>query len=65
MFWREFLQLKDNVSNQREHIVLLLANQQTRLGILDELEPIYTTKYISENGALLDAMDKAWVASAR
>ncbi|XP_028076538.1 callose synthase 9 isoform X1 [Camellia sinensis] len=30
---------KDNVSNQREHIVLLLANQQTRLGIPDELEP--------------------------
>ncbi|KAL7249432.1 hypothetical protein ACSBR1_011593 [Camellia fascicularis] len=31
---------KDNVFNQREHMVLLLANQQTRLGIPDELEPI-------------------------
>eukprot|EP01018_Ginkgo_biloba_P028898 Gb_01752 [translate_table: standard] len=30
---------KDNVSNQREHIVLLLANAQARLGILEEAEP--------------------------
>ncbi|XAR54565.1 1,3-beta-glucan synthase, partial [Bertholletia excelsa] len=30
---------KDNVSNQREHVVHLLANQQTRLGILEEPEP--------------------------
>ncbi|KAH9789373.1 callose synthase 9 [Citrus sinensis] len=30
---------KDNVSNQREHIVLLLANEQSRLGIPDENEP--------------------------
>ena len=29
---------KDNVSNQREHIVLLLANEQSRLGIVEELE---------------------------
>lgn len=31
---------KDNVSNQREHIVLLLANEQSRLGIPDENEPV-------------------------
>ncbi|XP_022729546.1 callose synthase 9 isoform X3 [Durio zibethinus] len=30
---------KDNVSNQREHIVLLLANEQSRLGIPEEPEP--------------------------
>lgn len=30
---------KDNVSNQREHVVHLLANEQTRLGILNESEP--------------------------
>ncbi|XP_059665125.1 callose synthase 9 [Cornus florida] len=30
---------KDNVSNQREHIVHLLANEQTRLGIPEEPEP--------------------------
>ncbi|KAK1589242.1 hypothetical protein Q3G72_031874 [Acer saccharum] len=30
---------KDNVSNQREHIVLLLVNEQSRLGIPEELEP--------------------------
>ncbi|XWS71098.1 hypothetical protein CRYUN_Cryun03dG0108600 [Craigia yunnanensis] len=30
---------KDNVSNQREHIVLLLANEQSRLGIVEEPEP--------------------------
>lgn len=31
---------KDNVSNQREHIVSLLANEQSRLRIPEELEPI-------------------------
>ncbi|KAJ9153386.1 hypothetical protein P3X46_026831 [Hevea brasiliensis] len=31
---------KDNVSNQREHIVHLLANEQSRLRIPDETEPI-------------------------
>ncbi|KAJ4898380.1 Callose synthase 9 [Raphanus sativus] len=30
---------KDNVSNQREHIVLLLANAQSRLNIPEETEP--------------------------
>ncbi|KAK4266518.1 hypothetical protein QN277_027422 [Acacia crassicarpa] len=30
---------KDNVSNQREHLVHLLANEQSRLGIPDEAEP--------------------------
>ncbi|XVF69743.1 hypothetical protein PTKIN_Ptkin11bG0106300 [Pterospermum kingtungense] len=30
---------KDNVSNQREHIVLLLANEQSRLGIPEGPEP--------------------------
>ncbi|KAL9458899.1 hypothetical protein AB3S75_007730 [Citrus x aurantiifolia] len=30
---------KDNVSNQREHIVLLLANEQSQLDIPDENEP--------------------------
>ncbi|PIN22751.1 1,3-beta-glucan synthase/callose synthase catalytic subunit [Handroanthus impetiginosus] len=31
---------KDNVSNQREHVVHLLANEQSRLHILEESEPI-------------------------
>ncbi|KAL6499585.1 Callose synthase 9 [Orobanche gracilis] len=31
---------KDNVSNQREHVVHLLANEQSRLGIPEEPEPI-------------------------
>ncbi|KAL5719474.1 Callose synthase 9 [Ranunculus cassubicifolius] len=30
---------KDNVSNQREHIVHLLANEQSRLGVHEEVEP--------------------------
>ncbi|XP_073063640.1 callose synthase 9-like isoform X1 [Primulina eburnea] len=30
---------KDNVSNQREHVVHLLANEQSRLRILEEPEP--------------------------
>ncbi|XP_074321394.1 callose synthase 9-like [Silene latifolia] len=30
---------KDNVSNQREHIIHLLANEQSRLRIPEELEP--------------------------
>ncbi|XP_057422591.1 callose synthase 9 [Lotus japonicus] len=30
---------KDNVANQREHIIHLLANEQSRLGIPDENEP--------------------------
>jgi len=30
---------KDSVSNQREHIVLLLANEQSRLNIPEETEP--------------------------
>ncbi|KAK9273813.1 hypothetical protein L1049_018624 [Liquidambar formosana] len=30
---------KDNVSNQREHIVHLLVNEQSRLGIPEEIEP--------------------------
>ncbi|KAJ4980192.1 hypothetical protein NE237_010972 [Protea cynaroides] len=30
---------KDNVCNQREHIVHLLANEQSRLGIPEEIEP--------------------------
>ncbi|KAL3519146.1 hypothetical protein ACH5RR_021735, partial [Cinchona calisaya] len=31
---------KDNVSNQREHVIHLLANEQSRLRILEEPEPI-------------------------
>lgn len=31
---------KDNVSNQREHVVHLLANEQSRLRILEETEPV-------------------------
>ncbi|KMT14381.1 hypothetical protein BVRB_4g071610 [Beta vulgaris subsp. vulgaris] len=31
---------KDNVSNQREHIIHLLANEQSRLRIPEEFEPI-------------------------
>ncbi|KAI3414751.1 uncharacterized protein J3R85_015925 [Psidium guajava] len=30
---------KDNVSNQREHVALLLANEQSQLSILEETEP--------------------------
>lgn len=30
---------KDNVSNQREHVVHLLANEQSQLSILEETEP--------------------------
>ncbi|KNA05699.1 hypothetical protein SOVF_187870 [Spinacia oleracea] len=30
---------KDNVSNQREHIILLLVNEQSRLRIPEEIEP--------------------------
>ncbi|XP_049932796.1 callose synthase 9-like [Nymphaea colorata] len=30
---------KDNVGNQREHVILLLAYAQSRLGILGEIEP--------------------------
>ncbi|KAJ4724122.1 Callose synthase-like protein [Melia azedarach] len=30
---------KDNVSNQREHVVLLLTNEQSRLGIPEDTEP--------------------------
>ncbi|XP_068639698.1 callose synthase 9 isoform X2 [Aristolochia californica] len=30
---------KDNVGNQREHIVLLLTNEQSRLGIPDQVTP--------------------------
>ncbi|CAI8601675.1 unnamed protein product [Vicia faba] len=30
---------KDNVANQREHIVHLLANEQSRLGVPDKTEP--------------------------
>ncbi|CAL0300447.1 unnamed protein product [Lupinus luteus] len=30
---------KDNVANQREHIVHMLANEQSRLGIPDETDP--------------------------
>ncbi|CAL0316284.1 unnamed protein product [Lupinus luteus] len=30
---------KDNVANQREHIVHLIANEQSRLGIPDETDP--------------------------
>ena len=31
---------KDNVSNQREHVVHLLANEQSRLRIPEENEPV-------------------------
>lgn len=34
---------KDNVSNQREHVVHLLANEQSRLGIPDATEPVCLT----------------------
>ncbi|KAK6925714.1 1,3-beta-glucan synthase subunit FKS1-like, domain-1 [Dillenia turbinata] len=30
---------KDNVSNQREHVVHLLANEQSRLGIPEDIDP--------------------------
>lgn len=35
-----FVWQKDNVSNQREHVVHLLANEQSRLRIPEEPEPV-------------------------
>jgi len=35
-----FCRQKDNVANQREHIVHLLANEQSRLGVPDKTEPV-------------------------
>ncbi|CAK7339193.1 unnamed protein product [Dovyalis caffra] len=37
---------KDNVSNQREHVVHLLANEQSRLGIPDTTEPDLISDYV-------------------
>ncbi|KAM3740911.1 hypothetical protein ACB098_08G135300 [Castanea mollissima] len=39
---------KDNVSNQREHIIHLLANEQSRLGIPEESEPILDEAAVQE-----------------
>ncbi|XP_030955588.1 callose synthase 9 [Quercus lobata] len=39
---------KDNVSNQREHIIHLLANGQSRLGIPEESEPILDEAAVQE-----------------
>lgn len=36
----DFVLQKDNVSNQREHVVHLLANEQSRLRIPEEPEPV-------------------------
>lgn len=40
---------KDNVSNQREHIVHLLANEQSRLRIPEETEPVSLTSIFHVN----------------
>ena len=40
---------KDNVSNQREHIIHLLANGQSRLGIPEESEPVNLKSFLSNN----------------
>lgn len=47
---------KDNVSNQREHVVHLLANEQTRLGILNESEPV-SLRFLHQS-ALMNS--KSW-----
>lgn len=39
-WWLYPLWQKDNVSNQREHVVHLLANGQSRLGIPEVPEPV-------------------------
>ncbi|XP_028091878.1 uncharacterized protein LOC114292169 [Camellia sinensis] len=39
---------KDNVSNQWKHIVFFFANQQTRLGIPNKLEPVEESKFVIE-----------------
>ncbi|KAG8484906.1 hypothetical protein CXB51_021667 [Gossypium anomalum] len=43
---------KDNVSNQREHVVLLLANEQSRHGIPEEPEPVLDFATLGEVVAL-------------
>ncbi|PPS05444.1 hypothetical protein GOBAR_AA15234 [Gossypium barbadense] len=43
---------KDNVSNQREHVVLLLANEQSRHGIPEEPEPVLEFAMLGEVVAL-------------
>lgn len=42
----DFVLQKDNVSNQREHVVHLLANEQSRLRIPEEPEPVCFTSCI-------------------
>ncbi|KAG5031954.1 hypothetical protein JHK85_015936 [Glycine max] len=38
-FWENYVQPKDNVRNQRENVVLMIANKQSRLGIPAETDP--------------------------
>ncbi|KAL6957841.1 hypothetical protein U1Q18_047374 [Sarracenia purpurea var. burkii] len=58
---------KDNVSNQREHVVHLLANEQTRLGIPDDIEPmeeIFESDRFTQNLKLDEAaVQKVFVKS--
>ncbi|CAL9079246.1 unnamed protein product [Musa textilis] len=39
---------KDNIRNQRENVILALANAQVRLGLPDELEPKVDEKAVTE-----------------
>ena len=40
---------KDNVSNQREQIIHLLANEQSRLHTPEESEPVNLKSFLSHN----------------
>lgn len=40
---------KDNIRNQRENVVLALANAQSRLGIPMEADPVSNAIYVSEH----------------
>lgn len=52
---------KDNVSNQREHIVHLLSNAQVRLGIPDEAEPVSClNKFLNQNFFFIKSLKAVW-----
>ena len=40
---------KDNVRNQRENVVLTIANAQTRLGIREEADPVRVSNNLFMN----------------
>lgn len=46
--WLSCMQ-EDNVRNQRENVVLMIANAQTRLGIPVEVDPVRDYNYLLTN----------------